>query len=90
MYVDFTDLNRAYPKDSYPFPNIDKLVNVAAGYEYLSFMDAYSECNQIRMHPKDEEKTAIMTNELSCYYKVMLLRLKNARLYTRDLQTKYL
>ena len=40
VYVDFTDLNRVCPKDSYPLPNIDKLVDAAARYEYLSFMDA--------------------------------------------------
>ena len=43
MCVDLTDLNRAYPKNSYPLPNIDKLVDL--GYKHLSFMDAYSGYN---------------------------------------------
>nr|KYP36128.1 Retrovirus-related Pol polyprotein from transposon 17.6 [Cajanus cajan] len=42
MCMDFTDLNKACSKDSYPFPNIDCLVDGASGYELLSFMDAYS------------------------------------------------
>ena len=50
MCVHFTDLNKACPKDSYPLPNIDKLIDGASGYRYLCFMDAYSGYNQIRMH----------------------------------------
>jgi hypothetical protein len=47
MCVDFTDLNRACPKDTYPLPNIDKLVDNSSGYKLLSFMDAYYGYNQI-------------------------------------------
>ena len=78
MRVDFTDLNRVCPKDSYPLPNIDKLVDAAISYEYLSFMDAYSRYNQIMMHPEDKEKTTFKTDESSYYYKVMPFGLKNA------------
>ena len=66
MCVDFTDLNKACPKDSYPLPSIDALVDSASGYRMLSFLDAFSGYNQIKMHPRDEYKTAFMT-ELSCY-----------------------
>lgn len=52
--IDFTDLNKACPKDAYPLPNIDSLVDGVAGCELLSFMDAYSGYNQIKMHPNDE------------------------------------
>ena len=45
MCVDFTNLNRACPIDSYPLPNINKLVDAIAGYQYLSFIDAYSRYN---------------------------------------------
>ena len=45
MCVDFTDLNKAYPKDSYPLPRIDQLVDSTAGHELLSFMDAFSGYN---------------------------------------------
>ena len=78
MCVNFTDLNKACPKDSYPLPSIDALVDSAAGCMLLSFLDAFSGYNQIKMHPMDEEKTAFMT-ERSCYcYKVMPFGLKNA------------
>jgi len=55
------NLNKACPKDSYPLPRIDQLVDAMARYELLSFMDAYSGYNQIRMHPPDEDKTAFIT-----------------------------
>ena len=76
--MDFTDLNKAFPKDSYPLPSIDALVDNALGCKLLSFLDAFLGYNQICMHPRDECKTAFMT-ELSCYcYKVMPFGLKNA------------
>ncbi|KAL5567724.1 hypothetical protein UlMin_024299 [Ulmus minor] len=61
--VDFMDLNRACPKDSFPLPRIDQLVNATAGHELLSFMDAYSGYNQIRMYEEDQEHTAFLTNQ---------------------------
>jgi len=78
MCVDFTDLNKACPKDSYPLPSIDALVDSASSCRLLSFLDAFSGYNQIKMHLRDECKTAFMT-ELSCYcYIVMPFGLKNA------------
>ncbi|KAK0579890.1 hypothetical protein LWI29_033143 [Acer saccharum] len=62
MCVNFTDLNKACPKDSFPLPRIDQLVDATAGHETLSFMDAYSGYNQIKMHNPDEEKTAFTTD----------------------------
>ena len=56
MCVDYKDLNKACPKDSYPLPNIDRLVDGAAGHKILSFLDAYSGYNQISMHHSDEVK----------------------------------
>ncbi|KAL5577794.1 hypothetical protein UlMin_019493 [Ulmus minor] len=76
--VDFTDLNRACPKDSFPLPRIDQLVDATAGHELLSFMDAYSGYNQIRMHEGDQEHTAFLTNQGLYCYKVMPFGLKNA------------
>jgi len=43
--TDYTNLNRACPKDVYPLPNIDHLVNGAVGHRMLSFLDAYSGYN---------------------------------------------
>jgi hypothetical protein len=76
--IDFTDLNKACPKDSFPLPHIDMLVDATAGHELLSFMDAYSGYNQILMHPDDQEKTAFVTERGTFCYKVMPFGLKNA------------
>ena len=54
------------------------MVNATAGHELFSFMDAYSEYNQIKMHPLDEDKTAFTTGRAIYCYKVMSLRLNNA------------
>ncbi|XP_020972834.1 uncharacterized protein LOC110269384 [Arachis ipaensis] len=78
MCVDYSDFNKACPKDSFPLPNIDALVDATAGYRYLSFMDAYSGYNQIPMNPPDEEKTAFITPGGTYCYKVMPFGLKNA------------
>ena len=62
--VDFTDLNCACPKDSFPLPRIDQLVDTTAGHELLSFMDAYSDYNQIRMNEGDQEHTAFLPTKV--------------------------
>ena len=49
IFVDFTKLNKAYPKNNYPFLRIDQLVDLTTKHQLLSFMDAFSRCNQIRM-----------------------------------------
>ena len=56
MCPDYTNLNRACPKDTYPLPSIDRLVDGASGFQVLNFLGAYSGYNQIKMHPPDEEK----------------------------------
>jgi len=78
MCVDFTDLNKACPKDSYPLPSIDALVDSASSCKVLSFLDAFSGYNQIKMHPRDESKTAYMTETCSYCFKVIPFGLKNA------------
>ena len=78
MRVDFTDLNKAYPKDSYPLPRVDILVDSIAQHQFLSFMDAFSGYNQIQMHKADQEKTSFVTNQGLFCYKVMPFGLKNA------------
>ncbi|XP_059436608.1 uncharacterized protein LOC132169620 [Corylus avellana] len=62
MCVDFTDLNKASPNDSFPLPHISSLVDSTVGYELLSFMDAFSCYNQIFMHSSDQDKTAFITD----------------------------
>ena len=78
MCVDFTDLNKAYPKDSYPLPCIDRLVDSTAGHKLLNFMDTFSGYNQIRMDETDQEKTSFVTSLGLFCYKVMPFGLKNA------------
>ena len=76
--VDFRNLNKACLKDEFPLPNIDLLVDSAAGSSMFSFMDGYSGYNQIHMAAKDVEKTAFRTTIGNFYYTVMLFGLKNA------------
>jgi len=78
MCVDFTDLNNACPKDLYPLPSIDALVDNASSCQIFNFLDAFSGYNQIRMHPCDKSKTALMTKLSSYCYKVMPFGLKNS------------
>ncbi|KAG7548045.1 Integrase catalytic core [Arabidopsis suecica] len=76
--VDYTDSNKACPKDSYPLPHIDRLVEATAGNQLLSFMDAFSGYNKILMHKDDCEKTAFITDRGTYCYRVMPFGLKNA------------
>ena len=77
LCVDFTDLNRVCPKDSYPLPQIDTLVDSTARHELLSFMDVFSGYNQIKMKEEDQEKTSFVTIQRLFCYKVMSFGLKN-------------
>ena len=56
MCVDFIDLNRACPKDSYPLPHIDLLVDSTAGHQLLSFMDAFFGYNQIKLDKQTKRR----------------------------------
>ena len=76
--MDFTDLNKACPKDSFPLQRIDQLVDATLGHALLSFMDAYSRYNQIPMHVLDQEHTSFITDCRLYCYKVMPFSLKNA------------
>ena len=62
MCMDFTDLNRACPKDSYPLLRIDILVDSTARHQLLSFMDAFPGYNQIKLDEADQEKTSFVTS----------------------------
>ena len=79
MCVDFTDLNRACPKDSFPLPMIDQLVDSTTDHKLLTFIDAFSSYNQIRMNKEVQEKTTFVTSQGQYYYRVMPFGLKNAR-----------
>ncbi|KAM1524577.1 hypothetical protein ACFX10_009163 [Malus domestica] len=85
--VDFRDLNNVCPKDDFPLPIIEIMVDATTGHEALSFMDGSSGYNQIRMALEDEELTAFRTPKGIYCYKVMPFGLKNAgATYQRAMQ----
>ena len=61
LCIDFTDLNKACPKDPYPLPRIDEIVDSTAGCDLLCFLDAFSGYHQIKMAKEDAEKTSFTT-----------------------------
>ena len=77
-FVDFRNLNRACPKDKFSLPNMDLLIDSVARNAMFSFMDRFSEYNQIRMVPKATEKNTFKTPIGNFYYTMMPLGLKNA------------
>jgi hypothetical protein len=76
--VDYTSLNKNCPKDPLPLPRIDQIIDSIAGCARLSFLDAYSGYNQIKLKEEDEEKTAFITPYSVFCYQVMPFSLKNA------------
>ena len=76
--VDFTDLNKACPKDPFPMPKIDQLVNATVSHPRMSFLDAFQGYHQIPLASDDQEKTAFVTPIGNYHYKVMPFNLKNA------------
>ena len=76
--VDFTNLNRACPKDPFLVPKIDQLVDITVGYQRMSFLDAFQGYHQISLAPEDQEKTSFITPGGNYHYTVMPFRLKNA------------
>ena len=75
--VDFTDLNKACPKDSFLMPRIDQLVDATVGHHRMSFLDAFQSYHQILLALNDQEKTAFVTPIENYHYKVMSFGLKN-------------
>ena len=78
MCMDFTDLNKVYPKDNHPLPKIDRIVDSTAGHALLSFMDANAGYHQIAMAEHDKVHTAFITPQGVYCYKMMSFGLKNA------------
>ncbi|KAI9180344.1 hypothetical protein LWI28_003803 [Acer negundo] len=88
MCVDYTDLNWACPKDSFPLPKINQLIDFTTGNKLISFMDAFSAYNQIMTHLTDQDKTSFITGKGLYCYKVMPFGLKNAGATYQRLVTK--
>ncbi|GKV02814.1 hypothetical protein SLEP1_g15204 [Rubroshorea leprosula] len=78
MCIDFTNLNDACPKDPHPLPNVEKLVERAAGHEWMSFLDASSGYHQVQLLLDDQEKTAFYAGDAIYCYVMMPFGLKNA------------
>ena len=76
--TDFRDLNKACPKDNYPTPFIDQIIDACAGSEVFSFMDGFSGYNQIQIKPEDQHKTAFICPWGTFAYKKIPFGLKNA------------
>ena len=76
--VDFTDLNEACPKDPFPMPRIDQLVNATVGHHRMSFLNVFQGYHQIPLALGDQKKTAFVTPTGNYHYKVMPFSLKNA------------
>ena len=75
--MDFTDLNKACPKDSYLLPQIDILGDSTTRHQLLSFMNAFSGYNQIKLDEANQEKTSFVTSQGLFYYKVLPFGLKD-------------
>ena len=80
VYIDFRDLNRATPKDEYPMPIADMLINDASGHRVISFLDGNAGYNQIFMAEEDMSKMAFICPGFVGLFEwvVMTFRLKNA------------
>ena len=88
MCIDYTNLNRACPKDAYPLLKIDRLVDGIPGYRMLSFLDAYLGYNQIKMDLADDNKITFITESTNYCYKVMPFGLKNVKVTYQRLMDK--
>ena len=86
--VDFTDLNRTCPKDPFPMPKIDQLVDATYGHQRMSFLDAFQGYHQIVLTVKDREKTTFISPYANYYYIVMPFGLKNARAIYQRMMTR--
>jgi hypothetical protein len=76
--VDYRDLNKACPKDNYPTPFIDQIIDNCAGSVVFSFMDGFSGYNQIEILPADQHKTAFICPWGTFAYRKLPFGLKNA------------
>ena len=88
LCVDYTDLNDTCPKDGFPLPSIDQIVDASAGHGMLSFLDAFSGYHHVPMYPLDAEKTFFITPHGLFCYNVMPFLLKNVGPTYQRLVTK--
>lgn len=77
--IDFWDVKKACPKDDFPLPNIDTIVDLTAGHSMFSLMDGFSGYNQIRIAPEDQEKIVFTCAWGMFFWNVMPFELNNIR-----------
>jgi hypothetical protein len=78
MCMDFTDLNKCYPKDDFPLVRIDQIVDSATASEIMTMLDCFFGYHQIWLRTEDEEKTSFITPFGTYCYLRMLEGLRNA------------
>ena len=86
--MDFSDLNKACPKEPFPLPKINQLVDATVGHPRMSFLDAFQGYHQIPLALDDQEKTSFVTPMGNYHYKVMPFGLKNAGSTYQRMMTK--
>ena len=86
--VNFTDLNKAYPKDPFPMPRIDQLVDATVGHHRMNFLDAFQGYYQIPLAMDNQEKITFVTHIGNYHYKVMPFGLKNAEATYQRMMTR--
>ena len=86
--MDFTDLNKACPKDHFHMSQIDQLMDATIGHPWMSFLDAFQGYNQILLAMGDQEKMAFATPTGNYHYKMMLFGLKNVRSTYQRMMTR--
>jgi hypothetical protein len=84
MCINYRDLKKPSPKDDFPLPHIDMLVDNTTKFNVFSFMDVFFGCNQIKMEPEDMEKTTFIMPWGTFCYRVMPFGLKNVVQHTKE------
>ena len=88
LCVDFKDLNKACPKDPFPLPRIDQIIDATAGHDSPCFLHAYSGYHRIKMKESDQAATAFITPYGPFWFNTMPFGLKNVgATYQRMIQT---
>jgi hypothetical protein len=75
--VDYRDINQAFPKDNFPTPFVDQIIDDCAGSEIFSLMDSFSGCNQINIFLRDQHKTTFICPWGTFAYRKLPFSLKN-------------
>jgi hypothetical protein len=75
--IDYMDINKACPKDNFPTPFVDHIVDDCLGSEIFSLMDGFSRYNQINIVPEDQHKTSFICPSSTFAYRKLPFGLKN-------------